>query len=185
MAFLEMLIRRPIVAFVFNMLLVVIGVAAYFTLAISQYPAISLPEVTVTTTYQGADAELMEAEITTPIEQVMTGIEGVIYFTSTSTQGESVITVTLAMGTDAGVAASLIQNRVSQATSNFPAAALPPVVVSAASTPQIYMALTSSVASLQELTAVYNQGLVNTLNNINGVDEIMVFDNAYAMRPLD
>lgn len=169
-------------AFVFNMLLIVIGVAAYFTLAVAQYPAISLPEVTVTTTYQGADAELMEAEITTPIEQVMTGIEGVIYFTSTSTQGESVITVTLEMGSDVGVAASLIQNRVSQATSNFPVDALPPIVVSAASTPQIYMALTSSAATLQELTAVYNQGLVNTLNNIDGIDQIMVFDNSYAMR---
>ncbi|MDG2423191.1 MAG: efflux RND transporter permease subunit [Phycisphaerales bacterium] len=182
MAFLEMLIRRPIVAFVFNMLLVVIGVAAYFQLPVAQYPAISLPEITITTTYQGADAQLMEAEITTPIEQVMTGVEGVIYFTSTSTQGESVITVTMEMGSDVGVAASLIQNRVSQATSNFPAAALPPIVVTAASTPQIYMCLASKTASLQELTAVYNQGLVNTLNNIDGVDQIMTFDNPYAIR---
>ena len=182
MAFLEMLIRRPIVAFVFNMLLVVIGVAAYFTLPVAQYPAITLPEVTVTTTYQGADAQLMEAEITTPIEQVMTGVEGVIYFTSTSTQGESVITVTLEMGSDVGVAASLIQNRVSQATSNFPADALPPVVVTAASTPQIYMCLASETASLQELTAIYNEGLINTLNNIDGVDQIMTFENSYALR---
>ncbi|MEE2906554.1 MAG: efflux RND transporter permease subunit [Planctomycetota bacterium] len=182
MAFLEILIRRPIVAFVINMLLIVVGVAAYFTLGVSQYPSIALPEVTVTTTYQGADAELMEAEITTPIEQVLTGIEDVIYFTSTSTQGVSVITVTLAMGSDVGVAASLIQNRVSQATSNFPADALPPVVVSAASTPQIYLALRSNTASLQELTAVYNKGLLNTLNNIDGIDQIMTFDNSYAMR---
>ena len=128
MAFLELLIRRPIVAFVCNMLLVVVGVIAFYLLPISQYPSISLPEVTISTTYQGADASLMEAEITSPIEQVLTGIEGIIYYTSTSTQSTSVITVTLEMGTDSGLVASLIQNRVSQASSYFPEAALPPVV---------------------------------------------------------
>ena len=102
MAFLELLIRRPIVAFVCNMLLVVVGVIAFYLLPISQYPSISLPEVTISTTYQGADASLMEAEITSPIEQVLTGIEGIIYYTSTSTQSTSVITVTLEMGTDSG-----------------------------------------------------------------------------------
>ncbi|MBG84740.1 MAG: multidrug transporter AcrB [Phycisphaerae bacterium] len=182
MALLELLIRRPIVAFVCNILLVVIGVIAFYLLPISQYPAISLPEVTISTTYQGADASLMEAEITTPIEQVLTGIEGIVYYTSTSTQGTSVITVTLEMGTDSGVVASLIQNRVSQASSYFPASALPPVVASASSTPQIYMALTSKTASLPELTAVYNSNLLNTLNNVDGVNQIEVFDNPYAMR---
>lgn len=182
MAFLELLIRRPIVAFVCNMLLVVVGVIAFYLLPISQYPSISLPEVTISTTYQGADASLMEAEITSPIEQVLTGIEGIIYYTSTSTQSTSVITVTLEMGTDSGLVASLIQNRVSQASSYFPEAALPPVVASASSTPQIYMALSSKTASLPELTSVYNTTLLNTLNNIDGVNQIEVFDNPYAMR---
>ncbi|MCH2152911.1 MAG: efflux RND transporter permease subunit, partial [Phycisphaerales bacterium] len=95
MAVLEMLIRRPIVAFVCNMLLIVFGVAAYVNLPIAEYPAISLPEITINTSYQGADAALMEAEITTPIEQVLSGVEGIIYYTSTSTQGTSLITVTL------------------------------------------------------------------------------------------
>lgn len=182
MAFLEMLIRRPIVAFVCNMLLVVVGVIAFYLLPISQYPSISLPEVTISTTYQGADASLMEAEITTPIEQVLTGIEGIIYYTSTSTQSTSAITVTLEMGSDSGLVASLIQNRVSQASSYFPPAALPPVVASASSTPQIYMALASETVSLPELTAVYNSALLNTLNNVDGVNQIEVFDNPYAMR---
>ena len=182
MAFLELLIRRPIVAFVCNILLVVLGVIAFYLLPLSQYPNISRPEVTITTTYQGADASLMEAEITTTIEQVLNGIEGIVYYTSTSTQGTSLITITLEMGTDSGVVASLIQNRVSQASSYFPEAALPPIVTSASSTPQIYMALTSKTASLAELTAVFKSNLFNTLNNVDGVNQIEVFDNHYAMR---
>ena len=182
MAFLEMLIRRPIVAFVCNMLLVVIGLAAFFNLPIAEYPAISLPEVTINTTYQGADAALMEAEITTPIEQVLTGIEGLLYYTSTSTQGTSLITVTLEMGSDVGVAATLLQNRVSQASSNFPSAALPPVVMTGAAVPQIYLTLSSESASLEELTAIYNIGLMNTLQIVDGVMQINNFGNTYGMR---
>ncbi|MCH2133395.1 MAG: efflux RND transporter permease subunit [Phycisphaerales bacterium] len=182
MAFLEMLIRRPIVAFVCNMLLVVIGLAAFVQLPVAEYPAISLPEVTINTAYQGADASLMEAEITTPIEQVLTGIEGILYYTSTSTQGTSLITVTLEMGSDVGVAATLLQNRVSQASSNFPEDALPPVVMTGAAVPQIYLTLSSETASLEELTAVYNIGLMNTLQIVDGVMQINNFGNDYGMR---
>ena len=182
MAVLEMLIRRPIVAFVCNMLLIVFGVAAYVNLPIAEYPAISLPEITINTTYQGADAALMEAEITTPIEQVLSGVEGIIYYTSTSTQGTSLITVTLEMGADVGIAATLLQNRVSQASSNFPSEALPPVVMTGAAVPQIYLTLASKTATLQELTAVYDIGLMNTLQNLDGVMQINNFGNPYGMR---
>ncbi len=120
--FVDTFIRRPILATVCSLVIVLAGVLAIPNMPIAQYPDVAPPTVQVTTVYTGANAETVETAVTTPIEQAINGVEGMLYMSSQSTNsGLSQITVTFDVARDPDIAAVEVQNRVSQALGRLPA----------------------------------------------------------------
>lgn len=114
-------IDRPIFAFVISIFIVLAGLAAMRSLSIAQYPEMSPPVVQVTAVYPGASAEVLEQTVATPIENAITGIEGMMYMSSTSTSaGSTTITVTFEIGTDPDQASVNVNNRVKQVEARLP-----------------------------------------------------------------
>ena len=117
----QLFIRRPILATVCSLVIMLAGLVAIPTLPIARYPELTPPTVTVTAFYNGANAQAVESSVTTPLEQAINGIEGMLYMTSSSTNsGFSTITVVFEMGRGADLAAVEVQNRVNQALGRMP-----------------------------------------------------------------
>ena len=118
--FSQFFINRPIFATVIALLMVLAGVAALEFLPIAQFPDITPPTVQVKAIYPGASAETIAESVATPIEEQVNGVDGMIYMNSTSSStGEYNLTVTFEVGTDADMAAVLVQNRVNIAEGNY------------------------------------------------------------------
>jgi HAE1 family hydrophobic/amphiphilic exporter-1 len=115
-------IRRPILASVCSLVLILAGIVAIPTMPVAQYPPLAPPQINVTAIYTGANAQEVETAVTTPLEQAINGVEGMLYLTSSSTNsGVSTITVTFDVTRDQDVAAVDVQNRVNQALGRMPA----------------------------------------------------------------
>ena len=120
--FADIFIRRPILASVCSLVLILAGLIAIPTMPIAQYPSLAPPQVNVSAFYTGANAQEVETAVTTPLEQAINGVEGMLYMTSTSTNsGSSTITVTFDVTRDQDLAAVEVQNRVNQALGRMPA----------------------------------------------------------------
>jgi len=120
--FVDTFIRRPILATVCSLVIILAGVLAIPRMPIAQYPQIAPPTVNVTAVYTGANAETVETAVTTPLEQAINGVEGMLYMTSSSTNsGISQIVVTFDTTRDPDIAAVDVQNRVNQALGRLPA----------------------------------------------------------------
>jgi HAE1 family hydrophobic/amphiphilic exporter-1 len=118
----DVFIRRPVLATVCSLLIILAGAISIPTLPIARYPDLTPPAVTVNAFYTGANAQAVESAVTTPLEQVINGVEGMRYITSSSTNsGGSTITVTFDIGRDPDLAAVDVQNRVNQALGRMPA----------------------------------------------------------------
>src|SRR5918992_2905429 len=114
-------IRRPILASVCSLVLILAGAVAIPTMPVSQYPALAPPQVNVSAFYTGANAQEVETAVTTPLEQAINGVEGMRYMTSSSTNsGLATITVTFDVTRDPDLAAVEVQNRVNQALGRMP-----------------------------------------------------------------
>src|SRR5258708_4580350 len=114
-------IRRPIVACVLAILIILMGAVAFPTLPVAQYPQIAPPVVQVTTTYPGASAQVVADVVASPIEQQVNGVEGMIYMESTSaSDGSYTLKVSFEVGTDIDIASVLVQNRVAIAQAQLP-----------------------------------------------------------------
>jgi HAE1 family hydrophobic/amphiphilic exporter-1 len=119
--FVDTFIRRPILASVCSLILILAGAIAIPTMPVAQYPPLAPPQITVSTFYTGADAQAVETAVTTPLEQAINGVEGMLYMTSSSTNsGASSITVTFDVTRDVDIAAVDVQNRVSTALGRLP-----------------------------------------------------------------
>jgi HAE1 family hydrophobic/amphiphilic exporter-1 len=120
--FVDTFIRRPILASVCSLVLILAGAIAIPTMPVAQYPSLAPPQVNVTAVYTGANAQEVETSVTTPLEQAINGVEGMLYMTSSSTNsGISTITVTFDITRDQDVAAVDVQNRVNQTLGRMPA----------------------------------------------------------------
>src|SRR5688572_29267986 len=120
--FVDTFIRRPILAAVCSLVIVLAGALAIPTMPISWYPDVAPPTVSVTAIYTGASAETVETAVTTPLEQAINGVQGMLYMSSSSTNsGVSTITVTFDVTRDPDLAAVDVQNRVNQAVARLPA----------------------------------------------------------------
>src|SRR3954463_4656406 len=117
----DFFIRRPVLANVLAILMVVIGIVALFALPVAQYPDVVPPTVQVTTRYPGASARTVIETVALPIEQQVNGVEGMIYMQSyAAADGTYTLTVTFRIGVDLNLAQILVQNRVQAATAQLP-----------------------------------------------------------------
>ncbi len=178
-------INRPVLATVLSIVIVLFGVVGFAFLGLREYPSVDAPIVTVTTTYIGANADVIEAQITEPLEESINGIEGIRTLSSTSSDGRSRISVEFTLGVDMETATNDVRDRVSRAIRNLPADVDPPVVVKsdADSDPIIILAVRSNTRNLLDLTELGNNVFKERLQTIQGVSEIRIYgEKRYSMK---
>ncbi len=181
-------IDRPRFAFVISIVITIAGIIAVRTLPIEQYPSISPPQVSVTATYPGASAEVIENTVATIIESEVNGVEGMSYMSSTSTNSGSYnLSITFDLGTDPDMATVNVQNRVAQATSRLPTDVNDQgVVVEKRSSDMLLIyAVTSEggAADVLDLSNYISVNIVDALSRVPGVGGTTIFSEAdYGMR---
>ncbi|OYX56650.1 MAG: multidrug transporter AcrB [Brevundimonas subvibrioides] len=181
----DIAVRRPVFAAVAAIVLCVIGAAAFFFLPVRELPDVDPPIVSVSTSYAGASAEVIENRITEPIEQQVAGIQGVERITSSSRDGRSNVTIEFALDRDIDVAASDVRDRVSRVQGRLPDQAQPPEVSKADSDSQPIMILflRSSSMNRLELTDYADRNLLDRLATVPGVAQAQIYgEQRYAMR---
>ena len=178
-------INRPVFATVMSLMLVLIGLISYDRLTVREYPNIDEPIVTVSTTYGGASAEIIESQITQPLEDSLSGIEGIQYITSVSREERSQITVTFQVDRDVDVAANAVRDRVSRARNDLPDDVDEPVIakVEADAQPIIYLAFSSDRMSSLDVSDYVDRNVKDRLQIIPGVAEANILgERRYSMR---
>ncbi|MFO7799830.1 MAG: efflux RND transporter permease subunit [Rhodohalobacter sp.] len=178
-------IRRPVLASVMSVVIVLFGVISFFYLGVREYPSVDPPIVTVSTSYVGANADVIESQITEPLEESVNGIAGIRTLTSTSRQGQSTITVEFDLEIDMEAAANDVRDRVSRAQRNLPPDAEPPTVrkADADASPIVFLNVNSDRRNLLELTSIAENIFKEQLQTIPGVSEIRIWGSRqYAMR---
>ncbi|HEY6955242.1 MAG TPA: efflux RND transporter permease subunit, partial [Flavisolibacter sp.] len=182
----ELSLRRPVLAVVMNVIIVVFGVIGFKFLGVRDYPAIDPPNINVSTSYGGANPDIIETQITEPLEKAINGIAGVKNITSSSSQGRSNINVEFDLGVDLEAAANDVRDKVSQATRSLPNDLDAPPVISkadASSDPIISMTVQSNTRNQLQVTEYANNVLVDRLQTIPGVSGIQIWgEKRYAMR---
>lgn len=182
----ELSLRRPVLAFVMNIIIVLFGVIGFNFLGVRDYPAIDPPNVNVRTGYPGANADIIESQITEPLEKSINGIAGIKNITSSSSVGTSNINIEFELSVDLEAAANDVRDKVSQASRSLPDDLPSPPVVSKAdanSDAIISMTVQSSTKNPLELTEYCNNVLVERLQTIPGVSSIQVWgEKRFAMR---
>ncbi|MCX6285329.1 MAG: efflux RND transporter permease subunit [Bacteroidetes bacterium] len=178
-------IKRPVLAIVFSLLIVIFGLVSYSYLGIREYPAMDPPIVTVTTNYSGANAEIIQAQITEPLEDAINGIEGIRVLSSISNDHTSLITVEFNLGNDMEAAANDVRDRVSKTISQLPKDVDPPIVekLSANANAIIFMVIRSYQHNIMEVNALMENVIKERLQTIPGVGDIKIFgEKKYSMR---
>ncbi|AVP96228.1 multidrug transporter AcrB [Ahniella affigens] len=180
----ELCIRRPVFATVINLLIILIGVVCYTRLPVRQTPKIDTPVVNVNTFYPGANAAVIESQITKPIEDALAGIEGVDFIQSNSRAEQSNVTVVFNLDRSPDGAASDVRDRVNQAREFLPLDAREPVVQKqeADSQPIIWLSFNSDRHSQLEVADYARRLVKDRLQAIPGVAEARLFAAQYSMR---
>jgi multidrug efflux pump len=181
----ELSLRRPVLAMVCSIVIIIFGGIGYKYLGIREYPAIDPAVVNVRTSYVGANADIIEQQITEPLEKAVNGVPGVKNITSTSSTGSSNITVEFELGVDLERAANDVRDKVSQALGNLPQDIDAPPIVSKAdsdSDPIVFLQIQSQSKGLMELTDYAENVVQERLQTIPGVSGVNVFGKRYSMR---
>ncbi|AQR63409.1 multidrug transporter AcrB [Brevundimonas sp. LM2] len=181
----DLAVRRPVFAAVAAIVLSVVGLAAFFVTPVRELPDVDPPTVSVSTSYAGASAEVIESRITEPIEQELAGIQGVERINSTSRDGRSNVNVEFALDRDIDVAANDVRDRVSRAQGSLPDQADPPQIAKADSDSQPIMILffRSETMNRLELTDYADRYLVDQLATVPGVATVNIYgEQRYSMR---
>ena len=174
----ELSLKRPVLATVMNILIVLFGAVGYTFLSVREYPAIDPPIINVSTSYAGANSDIIETQITEPIEKAVNGIPGIRAITSQSQVGRSSVTVEFNVGENLEAAANDVRDKVGQAIRNLPQDVDAPPVVSksdASSDFIILMAIQSSTKGLLELSDYAENVLVEKLQTIPEVSNVNIF----------
>jgi multidrug efflux pump len=178
-------IRRPVLASVMSIVIVLFGVISFFMLGVREYPAVDPPVVTVRTDYVGASADVVESQITEPLEESLNAVAGIRTLSSVSREGASTITIEFNVDMDLEAAANDVRDRVSRAQRMLPADAEPPTVTKADAdaTPIIFLNVNSDQRDLLDLTSIAENIFKERLQTIEGVSEIRIWGSRqYAMR---
>lgn len=182
----ELSLRRPVLAVVMNIIIVVFGLIGFKFLGVRDYPAIDPPNISVRTSYPGANADIIETQITEPLEKAINGIAGIKNITSSSSNGTSNINVEFELGENLESAANDVRDKVSQALRSLPSDLDAPPVVSkadASSDPILSMTVQSNTRNQLQMTEYANNVLVEKLQTIPGVSGIQIWgEKRYAMR---
>ncbi|MDE3143794.1 MAG: efflux RND transporter permease subunit [Bacteroidota bacterium] len=174
----ELSLKRPVLATVMNLMIILFGVVGYSFLAVRDYPAIDPPVITISTSYTGANPDIIESQVTEPLEKQVNGIPGIRTITSSSTLGNSNITVEFNLGVDLEAAASDVRDKVGQAQRSLPQDIDAPPVVSKAdanSDPILILAVQSNTKGLMELSDYAENVLQQQLQTINDVSSVAIF----------
>jgi multidrug efflux pump len=181
----EICIRRPVFASVMSLVIMLVGIVSYTRLPVREYPKIDEPVVTVDTTYKGASAEIIESQVTKPLEDSLAGIEGVDVLSSISRQENSQITVRFKLERDPDDAAADVRDRVSRVRNRLPLDVEEPVIakVEADANPIIWLAFSSDAHSPLDVTDVASRIVKPRLQTLPGAADVRVFgERKYSMR---
>jgi multidrug efflux pump len=178
-------INRPVLATVFSLVIVLFGLIGYTYLGVREFPSVDPPVISVSTTYVGANAEIIESQITEPLEEAVNGIPGIRTITSTSREGRSNITVEFELGVDLEAAANDVRNKVSGAMNRLPPDVDPPVVekADADSSPIMFLTVMSDKRDPLELSRIVENIFKERLQTIPGVSSVQIWgQKRYSMR---
>src|SRR5258706_4264634 len=182
----ELSLRRPVLAVVMSIIIVLFGVIGFKFLGVRDYPAIDPPNISVRTSYPGANADIIESQITEPLEKAINGIAGIKNITSSSSNGTSNINVEFDLSVNLEAAANDVRDKVSQAIRSLPPDLEAPPVVSkadASSDAILSMTVQSNTRNQLQITEYANNVLVERLQTIPGVSGIQIWgEKRYAMR---
>lgn len=178
-------IRRPVLAIVMSITIVVFGFIGYTYLGVREFPSVDPPVITVSTNYIGANADVIESQVTEPLEESINGIAGIEALTSVSRDGRSTITVEFGIDIDLEAAANDVRDRVSRAMFNLPPDIEIPIVAKADAdaVPIVFLNVQSDTRNLLELSEIANNIFKERLQTIPGVSTVRIWgEKRYSMR---
>ena len=181
----ELSIRRPVLATVLTIIIIIFGMIGYGVLGVREYPSVDNPIISVTCSYAGANADVIENQITEPLEQNINGIPGIRSLTSVSQQGSSRITVEFDLSVDLETAANDVRDKVSRAQRYLPRDCDPPTVskADADAMPILMVAIQSEDLSLLELSEIADLTVKEQLQTIPDVSSVQIWgEKRYSMR---
>lgn len=181
----EIAIRRPVFATVLSLLVLLVGLVSFTRLAVREYPKIDEPMVTVSVKYPGASAEVIESQVTKPLEDSIAGIDAVDVITSISRAEQSQISVRFRLEKDADAAAAEVRDRTSRVRNRLPQAIEEPVIakVEADAFPVIWLAFSSDTLNPLQINDLVNRIAKPRLQTVTGVADVRIYgERKYAMR---
>ena len=181
----ELSIRRPVLATVLTIIILLFGFIGYSYLGVREYPSVDNPIISVSCSYPGANADVIENQITEPLEQNINGIPGIRSLSSVSQQGQSRITVEFELSVDLETAANDVRDKVSRAQRYLPRDCDPPTVskADADATPILMVAIQSDSRSLLELSEIADLTVKEQLQTISNVSSVSIWgEKRYSMR---
>src|SRR5262245_27004622 len=186
MKFTDLFIRRPILAIVVNLVILIAGLQSIRSLSVRQYPRSDIAVVTVTTAYVGANADLVRSFITTPLERVIASADGIEHLESSSAQGVSTITIHLKLNYDTNAALTQVQAKVAQVRNDLPPEAEAPVIELATADNQfasMYLGFSSDDLDQNQITDYLTRVVQPKLSSIAGVQRADILGGrTFAMR---
>ena len=181
----ELSIKRPVLATVLTLIIILFGIIGYQSLGVREYPSVDNPIISVTCSYSGANADVIENQITEPLEQNINGIPGIRSLSSVSKQGQSRITVEFELSVDLETAANDVRDKVSRAQRYLPDDCDPPTVskADADATPILMVAIQSDKRSLLEISEIADLTVKERLQTISDVSSVSIWgEKRYSMR---
>src|SRR6202040_1932467 len=186
MKFTDLFVKRPVLAIVVNLVILIAGLQSIRTLSVRQFPRSDLANVVVSTVYIGANADLVRGFITAPLERVIAGADGIDFLESSSAQGVSTITVHLKLNYDQNAALTQIQSKVAQVRNQLPPEAEAPVIDLQTADQQFaaaYLGFSSPDLDQNQITDYLTRVVQPKLSSISGVQRAEILgDRTFAMR---
>ncbi|MDP1803511.1 MAG: efflux RND transporter permease subunit, partial [Bacteroidota bacterium] len=179
-------VKRPVLAIVMSIIIVLFGAIGFNYLGIREFPSVDPPVITVKTSYTGANADVIQSQITEPLEKAINGIDGIRSISASSNQGSSIITIEFNLSSNLEAAANDVRDKVSQAVKQLPQDIDAPPVVSKAdanSDAIISMTILSDTRSLLDVSDYAENVIAQNLQTISGVSSIQIWgQRRYSMR---
>jgi len=180
-------VRRPVMAVVINALIIVGGLAAFLGIEVRELPEVDQPVITITTSFTGASADIIDQEITSVIEGGVSRVQGVVEISSASSYGRSQVTLTFSDGTNLDSATSDVRDAVARVAAKFPDGVDPPVIVKADANSQAIMqlAVTSDTLSRDDLTNLVDNQISQALSAVPGVADLQIYGEQQKVFSID